>query len=306
MTCMNCGSAAVRPDGWCGDCGRPPSAATAPPAAAWPPPEPAATPPLSWPPVPAAPGVAETSPQPWHTAGGRDRESWPAPAAPGSPAWQERTSPAPPAWPTEPTATEQAWASAPATHQGGQAWPSAPAQPWATPGATPPPAPAWATDATMAGPQQAWASPDAGPINQAPGGSSPYATAEAPAVGFPAAPGGTGYPAPGVLSTAGPVFAPGTGPGFPPAAPYGSPPPYLVGGQFPAAPAERVGSGFSIAAFVLAAIAVLVLPVVFGLLAIIFGAVAMRRGEPRGRLALILAVAGTVVGFALGVLVGRM
>ena len=90
--------------------------------------------------------------------------------------------------------------------------------------------------------------------------------------------------------------------GFP-AVPYGTrPPPYVVGSSFPHAQAKPVGNGFSIAAFVLAAIAVLILPVVFGLLAITFGGVAQRRGEPRGRLALVLGIAGTVVGFAFGVI----
>ena len=190
MTCMNCGSAAVRPDGWCGTCGRPATTSQS----AWPPPETtAATPPGSWPP-PSAP-----------VAG--------------------------PAWP--------------------------PADPQAQP-------PAWATDATMAAPQ-AWP-------------AQPYGTQ-------PAQPYGTQ-----------------------PAQPYGTqPPPYLVGNQYPYAPAEPVrGNGFSIAAFVLAAIAVLFLPIVFGLLAVVLGAIALRRGEPHGRLALILGVAGTVAGFALGAVIGAL
>ena len=210
MTCMNCGSAAVRPDGWCGTCGRP---ATNPPSA-WPPPETtAATPPGSWPP-PSLPAAGPAEPQ---------------------------------------------------------------AQP-----------PAWATDATMAAPQ-AWS---AQPHDSQP--SQPYGTQ-------PPHPYGT---QPAQLYGTQPAQPHGTQP----AQPYGTqPPPYLVGNQYPYAPAEpATGNGFSIAAFVLAAIAVLFLPIVFGLLAVVFGAIAWRRGEPHGKLALILGVVGTVAGFALGAVIGAL
>lgn len=52
----------------------------------------------------------------------------------------------------------------------------------------------------------------------------------------------------------------------------------------------------------LAAVAVLFVPVVFGVAAIIFGSVARRRGERLGQLALKLAVIGTAVGVLLGAL----
>jgi hypothetical protein len=76
-------------------------------------------------------------------------------------------------------------------------------------------------------------------------------------------------------------------------------PPYLA----PFAPPQSAGIGFSITSFVLAAIAVLVLPIVFGVAAIVFGAVARKRGERRGQLAFKLAVIATIVGTIFGVLV---
>jgi hypothetical protein len=53
---------------------------------------------------------------------------------------------------------------------------------------------------------------------------------------------------------------------------------------------------------VLGAIAVLVLPIVFGLAAIALAGVAMSKKEPLSRTAMIVAVVGTVLGFVIGAL----
>ncbi|XVU25201.1 DUF4190 domain-containing protein [Actinoplanes sp. CA-054009] len=76
--------------------------------------------------------------------------------------------------------------------------------------------------------------------------------------------------------------------------PYGaSPPPYH---PYPPMPPRAAGNNFSIAAFVLAGVGLLLIPLL-GILGIVFGAVALRRGERLGKLGLILAIAGTVLGF---------
>jgi len=59
----------------------------------------------------------------------------------------------------------------------------------------------------------------------------------------------------------------------------------------------------SIITFVLSAVAVLFLPIVFGLAGIVTGIVAVVRKERLGKIALVVAVIATIVGFALGALV---
>ena len=90
-------------------------------------------------------------------------------------------------------------------------------------------------------------------------------------------------------------------PGQPiPGQPYGlpTPPPFYGANASPAS-----SNGFSIAAFVLAAIAVFIVPIAFGVAAIIVASVARRRGERLAPTAVKLAVLGTLVGFLFGALV---
>jgi hypothetical protein len=90
--------------------------------------------------------------------------------------------------------------------------------------------------------------------------------------------------------------------GAPQGLPYAVPPqpynPYPVAGR-------PVGNNFSIAAFVLAGVAFLLFPIL-GILGVIFGSVALRRGERWGKLGLILAIAGTVLGFVVSTVVSRL
>ena len=64
--------------------------------------------------------------------------------------------------------------------------------------------------------------------------------------------------------------------------------------------ATRTSSPFSIAAIVLGALAVLFLPILLGPVAIVLGAVGMSKGEPMGKIGLIVGIAGMLLGFALG------
>ena len=64
--------------------------------------------------------------------------------------------------------------------------------------------------------------------------------------------------------------------------------------------ATRTGSPFSIAAIVLGIVAVFLLPILLGPLAIVLGAVGMSRREPLGKIGLIVGIVGMVAGFALG------
>lgn len=70
----------------------------------------------------------------------------------------------------------------------------------------------------------------------------------------------------------------------------------------PQVPAKS-GNAKIVAAYVLATIAILVVPIVFGPIAIILANSARKAGNSHARTALIYAVAATVVGFVLGVLV---
>ncbi|MFG1995764.1 hypothetical protein ACGFJ7_37910 [Actinoplanes sp. NPDC048988] len=60
---------------------------------------------------------------------------------------------------------------------------------------------------------------------------------------------------------------------------------------------RAAGNNFSIAAFVMAGVGFLLIPLL-GILGIVFGAVTLRRGERLGKLGLIVAIVGTVLGFA--------
>lgn len=60
------------------------------------------------------------------------------------------------------------------------------------------------------------------------------------------------------------------------------------------------GRTLSIVAFVLAAVAVFVIPIVLGPIAAILGGVAMSKGDPLGKWALTAGIAATIVGMALG------
>ncbi|MCE0539368.1 hypothetical protein LWF15_28105 [Kineosporia rhizophila] len=59
----------------------------------------------------------------------------------------------------------------------------------------------------------------------------------------------------------------------------------------------------SIVSFVLSALAVVILPIVFGVAAIICGGVAVSRKERLGKPALAVSLVATILGFALGYLV---
>jgi hypothetical protein len=74
-----------------------------------------------------------------------------------------------------------------------------------------------------------------------------------------------------------------------------------------ATPADARGTSnsrlFVIISFVLSAIAVFLLPIVFGPAAIVTGAVGLRKGDPLGRWAVGVAVVATILGFVLGAIV---
>ena len=61
----------------------------------------------------------------------------------------------------------------------------------------------------------------------------------------------------------------------------------------------------SIITFVLSAIAILFLPIVFGIAGIVTGVFAVVRKERLGKIALVVAVVATVVGFVLGAIVAN-
>ena len=60
---------------------------------------------------------------------------------------------------------------------------------------------------------------------------------------------------------------------------------------------------FSILAIVFGVVAVIFLPIVFGIAAIVLAAVALSKNEPLAKIAMVVAVLGTILGFALGALV---
>ncbi|MCY1142532.1 hypothetical protein OWR29_31430 [Actinoplanes sp. Pm04-4] len=297
MTCVNCGSTAIQPNGWCGACGQP---ATPPVAAA---------PESAWPPAQAAPPQQPswaTPQQNWSTA---QQGEWPQP--------QQNT------W-AQPATHQNEWSQA-APQQ--NEWSASQQGGWAAPSQNQGDAlgqPAWATDATstFGVPAQPTYEAPAGAY-QAPGTSAgayqtppvyqPQAVVDAyqqtsapPAPAYQAPP---AYQPPPSGQTAPPVMDATVVGGFPaypqpqPAAqPYASgPPPYMVSNQPAAAP--KAGNPFSIVAFVLAGVSLLLFPIFAGPLAIVFGAVALYRRERLGRLALTLALVGLIAGVGLSMLV---
>jgi hypothetical protein len=77
-----------------------------------------------------------------------------------------------------------------------------------------------------------------------------------------------------------------------------------VSSRYPAPDVRRGGRGFTIAAFVCAAIAVLILPPVFGIAGIVLGAVGRSKGDRElGKWAIIASIAGMILGFVLGAIV---
>ena len=88
-----------------------------------------------------------------------------------------------------------------------------------------------------------------------------------------------------------------------PAAPSGAPLPLLpVGAHSPYAAGQGPAGPFGIAAFVLAGISVLAVPIVAGPLAVILAAVGLYRKERFAGSAILFGVAGTVAGIALSML----
>lgn len=77
--------------------------------------------------------------------------------------------------------------------------------------------------------------------------------------------------------------------------------PQLVA-PYPPVPPKQVssGNGYSTAGIILGAIAFLFFPIICGPAGLILGGIAMSKGESRAVVALIVAGAGTVVGFILG------
>ncbi|GLY33943.1 hypothetical protein Kisp02_73080 [Kineosporia sp. NBRC 101731] len=67
--------------------------------------------------------------------------------------------------------------------------------------------------------------------------------------------------------------------------------------------ATQQSNALSIVSFVLSALAVFILPIVFGVAAIICGGVAVSRKERLGKIALAVSIVATILGFALGYLV---
>jgi hypothetical protein len=68
----------------------------------------------------------------------------------------------------------------------------------------------------------------------------------------------------------------------------------------PPAPTTAGGRGFTIAAFVCAAVAVLFIPIILGPAGMVLGYMGHRRGDPLGRWAIGAALVGMVAGFILG------
>ena len=95
-----------------------------------------------------------------------------------------------------------------------------------------------------------------------------------------------------------------------PPAPFShAPPPHASGpyappawGPPPAGAPPVPENKFSTWAIVLGCIALLVLPIVLGPAALVLAGIALSKKEPRGTVAMVVAVLGTVGGFALGLL----
>ncbi len=82
-------------------------------------------------------------------------------------------------------------------------------------------------------------------------------------------------------------------------APDYAPPPLLAAEPTVAA----TGNGFSIAGIVFGILAFLVLPIVFGPIGLILGAVGKNKGESKATTAMVVSGVGMVVGMAIGALV---
>ena len=73
--------------------------------------------------------------------------------------------------------------------------------------------------------------------------------------------------------------------------------------QAPPGPDASAGRGFTIGAFVCAAIALFILPPVFGIAGIILGSVGRSKGDPLGRTAMIVSGVCLVLGMIIGIIV---
>lgn len=69
----------------------------------------------------------------------------------------------------------------------------------------------------------------------------------------------------------------------------------------PPPPARPDGRKFTIAAFVLAGLAVIIAPLILGVLAVVLGVVAHRKGDPLARWAIVAGVIGGIVGISLAI-----
>jgi hypothetical protein len=67
---------------------------------------------------------------------------------------------------------------------------------------------------------------------------------------------------------------------------------------------KRGGNALSIAGIILGAIALLFLPIIFGLAGIICAAVGRSKKQPLANIALAISIGGTILGVIFGVLVG--
>lgn len=148
--------------------------------------------------------------------------------------------------------------------------------------------------------------PQTPPVPSSPQVPSPYDGTPA-AYGQPtptAQPTPTGQPP--AASPASPYDAPayGTPARDLPAAPVADP---YSGAYTPVAPAGvQPMTWRTILAYVFGVIAVLFFPIIFGVLGIVFGALAVRRNEKTSRIALAVAIAGTVLGFIGGLFAQTM
>lgn len=79
--------------------------------------------------------------------------------------------------------------------------------------------------------------------------------------------------------------------------------PQYMGPNDPHQPAQRDSNLFSMLAIVLGVIAVIFFPIVFGVGAIILGAIAKRKQERPANIGLVVAIVGTIAGFILGAIV---
>jgi hypothetical protein len=80
---------------------------------------------------------------------------------------------------------------------------------------------------------------------------------------------------------------------------YGQP----EAGAYPPPPETGRGHGFTIASVVCAIVGIVILPIVFGVLGIVFGFVGHSRGERYGKWAGLFAIVCTIAGFVLGAVV---